>query len=161
MSRSILRFAAALTLPLAIACADAETPTAVQPEVAEQGFGPRPGQGDPADGPTLLDVAWSVNDATGEFSTLLFALEASGLDAALDGRRPFTVFAPTDEAFAALPDGVLDAVVSDPDLLRDVLLYHVTSGIRYSPSVVGSDEIEMLNGDLVEVSTTSEGAFVN
>jgi uncharacterized surface protein with fasciclin (FAS1) repeats len=66
--------------------------------------------------------------AAGGFETLVGALEAAHLTEALRGEGPFTVFAPTDDAFAALPDGMLDAVVSDTELLSSVLLYHVLPG---------------------------------
>ena len=87
---------------------------------------------------SIVDVA---RDA-GSFSTLLTALEASGLDATLsDEDSDFTVFAPTDEAFEALPEGTLDALLADTDLLTDILLYHVITD-----SVVGSDTAISLAG---------------
>ena len=87
---------------------------------------------------SIVDVA---RDA-GSFSTLLTALEAAGLDATLaDEDSDFTVFAPTDEAFEALPDGTLDTLLADTDLLTDVLLYHVITD-----SVVGSDTALSLAG---------------
>ena len=87
---------------------------------------------------SIVDVA---RDA-GSFSTLLTALEAAGLDATLaDEDSDFTVFAPTDEAFEALPEGTLDTLLADTDLLTDVLLYHVITG-----SVVGSDTALSLAG---------------
>ena len=64
--------------------------------------------------------------ADGRFTTLISALEAAGLDEALRGPGPFTVFAPTDDAFAALPTGALDDLLADPTgALTDVLSYHV------------------------------------
>ena len=87
---------------------------------------------------SIVDVA---RDA-GSFSTLLTALEAAGLDATLaDEDADFTVFAPTDEAFEALPEGTLDSLLADTDLLTDVLLYHVITD-----SVVGSDTALSLAG---------------
>ena len=87
---------------------------------------------------SIVDVA---RDA-GSFSTLLTALEAAGLDATLaDEDSDFTVFAPTDEAFEALPEGTLDTLLADTDLLTDVLLYHVITD-----SVVGSDTALSLAG---------------
>ena len=87
---------------------------------------------------SIVDVA---RDA-GSFSTLLTALEAAGLDATLaDEDADFTVFAPTDEAFEALPEGTLDTLLADTDLLTDVLLYHVITD-----SVVGSDTALSLAG---------------
>ncbi len=66
--------------------------------------------------------------AAGSFTTLVKLLGATGLDAVLAGEGPFTVFAPTDEAFAKLPKATLDALAADPALLKQVLLYHVVSG---------------------------------
>ena len=87
---------------------------------------------------SIVDVA---RDA-GSFTTLLTALEAAGLDATLaDEDSDFTVFAPTDEAFEALPEGTLDTLLADTDLLTDVLLYHVITD-----SVVGSDTALSLAG---------------
>ena len=87
---------------------------------------------------SIVDVA---RDA-GSFSTLLTALEAAGLDATLaDEDSDFTVFAPTDEAFEALPEGTLDTLLADTDLLTDILLYHVITD-----SVVGSDTALSLAG---------------
>ena len=87
---------------------------------------------------SIVDVA---RDA-GSFSTLLTALEAAGLDATLaDEDSDFTVFAPTDEAFEALPEGTLDTLLADTDLLTDVLLYHIITD-----SVVGSDTALSLAG---------------
>jgi uncharacterized surface protein with fasciclin (FAS1) repeats len=64
--------------------------------------------------------------ADGRFTTLISALEAAGLDEALRGTGPFTVFAPTDDAFAALPAGALDGLLADPSgALTDVLSFHV------------------------------------
>jgi uncharacterized surface protein with fasciclin (FAS1) repeats len=63
--------------------------------------------------------------ASGKFTTLVKAVQAAGLVEALQGKGPFTVFAPTDAAFAALPAGTLDNLLKDPAALKNVLLYHV------------------------------------
>jgi len=68
--------------------------------------------------------------ADGRFTTLISALQAAGLDGALRGAGPFTVFAPTDDAFAALPAGALDDLLADPTgALTDVLSYHVAPDV--------------------------------
>jgi len=70
-----------------------------------------------------------VATAAGNFSTLLAAVEAAGLVDELTSEGPFTVFAPTDEAFAALPEGTVESLLADPEgALRDILLYHVVAG---------------------------------
>jgi uncharacterized surface protein with fasciclin (FAS1) repeats len=75
-------------------------------------------------GKTIVDVAVSSND----FSTLVGALTAANLVSTLQGPGPFTVFAPTNAAFAKIPQPVLGAIVSDPALLSAVLTYHVAPG---------------------------------
>jgi uncharacterized surface protein with fasciclin (FAS1) repeats len=66
--------------------------------------------------------------AAGSFKTLAKALGAAGLVETLKGKGPFTVFAPTDEAFAKLPAGALEGLLANPEQLKQVLLYHVVSG---------------------------------
>ena len=61
----------------------------------------------------------------GGFNTLVAALDAADLVETLSGEGTFTVFAPTDEAFAALPDGMLEDLLADPNTLKQILLYHV------------------------------------
>ncbi len=77
--------------------------------------------------------------AAGSFGTLATALTEAGLVETLKGDGPFTVFAPTDEAFAALPDGALDKLVADKDKLTAVLTYHVISGEVMASQVTGMD----------------------
>ena len=104
---------------------------------------------------TIVETAIAVNAKTGEFSTLIFALSATGLDKVLDGKGQYTVFAPTDAAFAALEEenpGITAQLLDDSDLLTEVLLYHVTEGRRWSNSVFNknnSKAITMLNGGYV------------
>lgn len=73
---------------------------------------------------TIVDVAASA----GSFTTLLAAVEAAGLVGVLESEGPFTVFAPTDAAFAALPAGTIDALLADIPALTAVLTYHVVPG---------------------------------
>ena len=75
--------------------------------------------------------------AAGSFGTLATALTEAGLVETLKGDGPFTVFAPTDEAFAALPDGALDKLVADKEQLTGVLTYHVISGEVMASQVAG------------------------
>ena len=103
-----------------------------------------PAPEDPAAEPPAPELGSIVDVArdAGSFSTLLTALEAAGLDSTLaDEDSDFTVFAPTDDAFEALPEGTLDTLLADTDLLTDVLLYHVITD-----SVVGSDTALSLAG---------------
>ena len=79
--------------------------------------------------------------AAGSFKTLATALQAAGLVDVLKGKGPFTVFAPTDEAFAKLPAGTLEALLKDPKALAEVLKYHVVSG---AVKVAAPEELRMM-----------------
>jgi transforming growth factor-beta-induced protein len=96
---------------------------------------------------TIVDIA--VSDA--QFSTLVTALTAADLVDTLAGDGPFTVFAPTDDAFAALPEGTLDALLADKEALTNVLTFHVAAGSNDAAVVVGLTSLEMLNGDSADV----------
>jgi uncharacterized surface protein with fasciclin (FAS1) repeats len=93
--------------------------------------------------PTIPELAASA----GNFTTLLAALEAAGLDTVLAGPGPFTVFAPTDEAFAALPDGTVEALLADPSgALTQILLYHVVGSRVQASDLYDGLQLGMLNG---------------
>ncbi len=99
----------------------------------------------------IVDVA---SDA-GVFQTLLTAVGVAGLEDTLRGEGPFTVFAPTDEAFAALPADTLNALLEDVDALTAVLLYHVVAGAAVPASeVVGLTEVTTANGLILPVDTS-------
>ncbi len=98
---------------------------------------------------TIIDVATQA----GNFTTLLAAVEAAGLTDVLSGEGPYTVFAPSDEAFAALPAPVLDYLVANPEVLTRVLTYHVVSGSAMSADIAGmTDENGMAMADSMEMS---------
>jgi len=94
--------------------------------------------------------------AAGSFNTLAQALVATGLvDTLSDADARFTVFAPTDEAFAKLPEGTLDALLADPDTLTDILLYHVISDAVVDSTTaisLAGQSATMANGDDVDIS---------
>ena len=107
----------------------------------------------------LLPPADIVDTAVdGGFSTLVAAVQAAGLEDALRGDGPLTVFAPTDDAFAALGEETLNSLLADPDTLGDILLYHVVDGNVYA-SEVAPGEVPMLNGDSATVGTTDTGSL--
>jgi len=89
---------------------------------------------------------------TAGFTTLVAAVDAAGLKETLEGEGPFTVFAPTDEAFAALPEGALEELLKDKDALKNVLLYHVVSGKVMAKDVVELESAKMANGNTVAIS---------
>ena len=87
--------------------------------------------------------------AAGSFTTLVAAVDAAGLVETLKGDGPFTVFAPTDDAFAALPEGTVESLLEDPGgALTDILLYHVVAGKVMAADVVGLDgaDVETVGG---------------
>ena len=106
---------------------------------------------------TIVDVAV----AAGNFTTLVAAVTAADLVETLSGTGPFTVFAPTDEAFAALPAGVLDALLlpENKALLAQILTYHVVSGMVMAADVTDSD-VATVEGQTVKLSTMG-GVTVN
>ena len=91
-----------------------------------------------------MDIVDTAANTEG-FSTLVAAVEAAGLVETLKGEGPFTVFAPTDEAFAALPEGTLDELLADPEALTAILTYHVVPG-----SVMSSDLTDGMTAATVE-----------
>ena len=106
---------------------------------------------------TIVDVAVGA----GNFSTLVAAVTAADLVETLSGTGPFTVFAPTDEAFAALPAGVLDALLlpENKALLAQILTYHVVSGAVMAADVTDGD-VATVEGQNIKLST-SGGVTVN
>jgi uncharacterized surface protein with fasciclin (FAS1) repeats len=89
--------------------------------------------------------------AAGKFKTLTSLLEQAGLAKTLQGRGPFTVFAPTDAAFAKVPKATLEALAKDKDKLRVVLLYHVAKGKLTASKVVKRSSVKTLNGESVRI----------
>ncbi|MGM0620821.1 MAG: fasciclin domain-containing protein, partial [Bacteroidota bacterium] len=96
-----------------------------------------------------------------EHTILETALIEANLVDDLQGAGPFTVFAPTDDAFDALPEGTLDALLDDIVVLTDFLLYHVLPGTVMSTDLSDGITVEMYNGNKVEVSITGAGVFIN
>jgi uncharacterized surface protein with fasciclin (FAS1) repeats len=126
---------------------------------------------DQMSGESVGNIA-EVAEADGRFTTLLAAVEAAGLEEELTGTEELTVFAPTDEAFAALPEGTVDALLADPDgALTDILTYHVVPGAVMAETVMTLDgeEVETLAGGTITVGvdgdavtlTDATGATVN
>mgnify|MGYP006271156037 FL=1 len=105
-----------------------------------------PAQAQDAD---IVDTAVQADD----FNTLAQALEAAELVDALKGEGPFTVFAPTDEAFDALPDGLLESLLEPENKaqLQAILQYHVVAAKAMASDVVGMESAETLQGDAVQI----------
>jgi uncharacterized surface protein with fasciclin (FAS1) repeats len=99
--------------------------------------------------------------AAGDFTTLASLLESAGLAETLAGEGPFTVFAPTDEAFEAVPQETLDALAEDQEMLRAVLLYHVVEGEARASDVASMSSAETLNGDSVRLRASGDTVRVD
>ncbi len=99
--------------------------------------------------------------AAGSFKTLAAALQAAGLIETLKGAGPFTVFAPTDEAFAKLPAGTVEALLKDKEKLTKILLYHVVSGKVMAKDVVKLKSAKTVQGSAVKISALNGKVMVD
>jgi len=99
--------------------------------------------------------------ADGRFETLVAALEATDLDSTLKGEGPYTVFAPTDDAFGKLPDGTVEALLNDIPTLKDILLYHVVAGKVMADDVVKLTSATTVLGKPVTISVSGSIVKVN
>ena len=106
---------------------------------------------DPVDAVTPDEDIVEVAAQAGTFETLLAAAKAAGLVETLKGDGPLTVFAPTDEAFEALPEGTVPALLEDEEKLRAVLTYHVVAGKVTAEKVVKLDRAETVNGQSLRI----------
>lgn len=102
-----------------------------------------------------------VASAAGSFGTLLQAATAAGLVDTLEGEGPFTVFAPTEQAFAKLPAGTLDSLLADPEKLKAILLYHVVPGAVTSTQVVGLTKATSVEGSDIAISVKDGSVYLN
>lgn len=108
-------------------------------------------------GMDIIDTA-----VAGEFNTLVTAVQTAGLVDALKGDGPFTVFAPSDDAFAKLPKATLDALLADPKgELTQVLLYHVVPGKVLSTDITDGMEVETLQGSKIKLTVKDGAVMVN
>lgn len=101
--------------------------------------------------------------AAGQFKTLASAIQAAGLVDTLKGDGPFTVFAPTDEAFAKLPAGTVENLLKpeNKDQLVAILTYHVVPGKVEAAEVVTMDEAKTVNGKMVDIKVKGDTVMVN
>ena len=152
MNRTILLSLAAVAIVVA-ACSSATSTTAptVAPTAAQSAAPRAAAAGD------IVSVA----DAAGSFKTLLKAATAAGLVDTLKDPGPFTVFAPTDAAFAALPAGTLDGLLKDPAKLKGILLYHVVSGKVTADQVVKLTSATTVEGKPVKITVKDGAVYLN
>ncbi|MBK8547356.1 MAG: fasciclin domain-containing protein [Saprospiraceae bacterium] len=106
---------------------------------------------------TVVDIIVNSPD----HDTLEAAVVAAGLAGTLSGEGPFTVFAPTDDAFGALPAGTIEALLNDIPLLTSILTYHVAGVNALSTDLSNGQEVVTLNGESVTVTINAEGVFIN
>ena len=144
MKRLLFTSMAVLTFAVA-ACSTAASPS------------PSPA---PSQEAALVDIV-ATADAAGSFKTLLAAATAAGLVETLQGEGPFTVFAPTDEAFAALPAGTLDKLLADPAALKKILLYHVVKGAVTADQVTGMTSADSVEGSPIAIAVKDGKVYLN
>ena len=164
MKRSISLLLPALAIAIA-ACSGAASPSPSTTAAPVPSAAPT-SAASPSAAPSASAAAMSkdiVQTATeaGSFATLLTAATAAGLVETLQGDGPYTVFAPTDEAFAALPAGTLDGLLADPEALKKVLLYHVVSGAVTSDQVVGLTSADSVEGSPIAVAVKDGVVYLN
>lgn len=154
---AVVGVAAVSTLALGACGSSSSSESSASPSAAMSSTMPSPSSSTTASTGDIVGVA-SANPTT---STLVTALDAAGLVSTLQGPGPFTVFAPTDDAFAALPAGVLDKLVQpqNKDALTKILTYHVVSGEVPSSKVTDGD-VPTLEGQSITLSTAN-GVTVN
>ena len=149
--------AAIAILPVAVACNNTATTDTAETPMEEEVVTDEVVTDEPAaaEGDTIVDVA----AANGSFSTLVSAIEAAGLTETLNGEGPYTVFAPTDEAFAALPEGTLDKLLlpENKEVLTQILTYHVVPGEVMAADVT-TGPVATVEGS--ELDVVSEGGNV-
>ncbi len=111
----------------------------------------------PAPTQTIAEIV-STNP---DFSTLLAAVKAAGLVETLSGAGPFTVFAPTNAAFAKIPAADLNALINDPEKLKSILLYHVVVGKAMAADVIELTTAKTVNGAAVNLKVNGGKVMVN
>ena len=150
MKRTALLLLSALAIGVA-ACSSAASPSpaaTASPSAA------------PSEAAMTKDIVDTAT-AAGSFKTLLTAATAAGLVDTLKGAGPFTVFAPTDDAFATLPAGTLDKLLADPEALKKILLYHVVSGDVTADQVVKLTSADTVEGSPIKITVKDGVVYLN
>jgi uncharacterized surface protein with fasciclin (FAS1) repeats len=135
-------------------------PPATQAQVVPAAASPSPSAATtaPASKGTLL----AVIKAAGKYTSFLKAVDAAGMTATLEQAGPYTVFAPTDEAFAKLPAGALDRLLKPEGKakLAAVINYHIAPGKVTMAALAKLDELKTLNGEEIDVDTSTDGKTI-
>jgi len=156
--------AAAVALVLTLgACSSDSTSTSTTSSTVASSTTAAPSSGGTTPGTAVMSEDDIVDTAiaAGDFETLVAGVQAAGLEETLRGPGPFTVFAPTDAAFAALPAGTLDTLLADPTGdLAGILTYHVVPGKVLAADVVGLDgeSVTTVNGATFTVNVGADGS---
>ncbi|MCC5637020.1 fasciclin domain-containing protein [Nostoc sp. CHAB 5844] len=108
----------------------------------------------------MADIVDTAVNA-GSFNTLVAAVQAAGLVDTLKSPGPFTVFAPTDEAFSKLPAGTVDSLLKDIPQLTKILTYHVVSGKVLASDVVNLDSAPTVEGSSIRIDASNGGVKIN
>jgi len=163
MKRSMILAPAALAVVLAACTSSAASPSPAPVTAAPSTAAPATSAPSmPAASPSaeLGDIV-ATADGAGTFTTLLAAAQAAGLVETLQGDGPFTVFAPTDDAFAALPEGTLDGLLADPEGLKQILLYHVVPGAVKADEVVNLTSADSVEGSPIAIAVKDGKVYLN
>jgi uncharacterized surface protein with fasciclin (FAS1) repeats len=119
-----------------------------------------PADGEGSFGGMADDPAATAASNNPLLSTLVSAVQAAGLVDTLNGEGPFTIFAPVNDAFAAIPAADLDAVLADTDLLTSILTYHVVAGeMMSSADLVAAGEVETVQGGTLMITEGADGGI--
>lgn len=108
----------------------------------------------------MADIVDTAVNA-GSFTTLVAAVKAAGLVDTLKGKGPYTVFAPTDEAFAKLPEGTVEGLLKDIPQLKKILTYHVVSGKVMAADVRKMKSAKTVEGSDVKIDASNGGVKIN
>jgi transforming growth factor-beta-induced protein len=163
MKRLTLLIATLMLGIFIVACGATEEPTPTsmpEPEpTAEPTPMPEPEEEEVEEAAsTIVEIA--VED--GRFTTLVAAVQAAGLVDTLNSDGPFTVFAPTDDAFAALPDGTVESLLEDPEgALTQILLYHVVAAAVPAAEVVELDSATTVQGEEISIEVVDGSVILN
>jgi transforming growth factor-beta-induced protein len=160
MKRLTLLIATLILGMLIVACGAAEepAPTPMPEPTAEPTPEPEPTEEVEEMAPTIVEIA--VED--GRFTTLVAAVQAAGLVDTLNSDGPFTVFAPTDDAFAALPEGTVESLLEDPEgALTQILLYHVVAAAVPAADVVELDSAVTVQGEEISIEVVDGSVILN
>jgi uncharacterized surface protein with fasciclin (FAS1) repeats len=156
MSRLPIRLAAGIAaIALTVAACSSDDSTSDATEAPEQTSSTTAAPAEPS--MNIVEIASGEED----FSTLVTAVTTADLAETLSGEGPFTVFAPTNAAFAEIPEDQLNAILADQEQLTAILTYHVVPGKVMAGDLQPSQQVETVQGDTVDIQVGDAGATIN